>query len=345
MGILSLAEPALNKPGNKDQTRKLAAEITGLIKVYTDGHVDRFPVISEVPWSCAPEAGTISRDVTINKLTGLWARIYAPRQAAHHAKLPLVIYFHGGGFCLGSPAWKCYHEFLVKLASKANCLIVSVNYRLAPENRLPAAYEDGLSTVEWARRQALGETSSENSWWSTLCDFSRVFLAGDSAGANIAYNVVATLSGRAVKPLSLRGLILIQPFFGGEARLASERSNAERANTALSLAASDTFWQLALPVVGGTAANRNHPWCNPLAKSSQALHELHLPQSLVCISEMDVLRDRNLEFCAAMRRAGKKVDHVIYKGVGHAFQVLQDSPFSNSRAIEMITHVAAFVKK
>ncbi|CAN6478778.1 unnamed protein product [Victoria cruziana] len=344
MGTLFLAESALNKPC-KDQTMKLAAEIEGLIKVYKDGHVERYPVISEVPCNCASETGVISRDAVIDKLTGRWARIYAPKQAAYQAKLPLVIYFHGGGFCLGSPAWKCYHEFLVKLACKANCVIISVNYRLAPENRLPAAYEDGLSAVEWVKRQAWGEISSENSWWSTQCDFSRVLLAGDSAGANIAYNVVATLSSRAVKPLSLRGLILIQPFFGGEARLASEKANAGQANTALSLAASDTFWQLALPPVGSGGASRDHPWCNPLVRGTQVLHELNLPPTLVCISEKDVLKDRDLEFCATMRKAGKKVDHVIYKGVGHAFQVLEDSSFAHGRTIEMITHVAAFIKK
>lgn len=68
--------------------------------------------------------------------------------------------------------------------------------------------------------------------------------------------------------------------------------------------------------------NRDHPWCNSLAKVSNKLENLRLLPTLVCISEADILKDRNLEFCAASAKDGKKVECLVYKGVGHTFQIL-----------------------
>lgn len=313
-------------------------EVEGLIKVYKNGQVERPPAIPNVPSAVALNLGVTAQDVFIDKYTNLWARIYVPSGSA---KLPFLVYFHGGGFCIGSAAWSCYHEFLANLASKAGCVIISVNYRLAPENRLPAAYEDGISCLMWVKQQA-SYGSNEHKWWINQCNFSSLFLAGDSAGANIAYNVTTRLLGSNYKPLSLKGTILIQPFFGGETRTGSEKhSSAQPPNSALTLSASDTYWRLSLPL----GANRDHPWCNPLANGAPKLHELKLQAMMVCISEMDILRDRNLEFCTALAGAGKRVEKVVYKGVGHAFQVLHNSHFSQSRTQEMLSHLKAFINK
>ncbi|XVF86034.1 hypothetical protein PTKIN_Ptkin17bG0168200 [Pterospermum kingtungense] len=328
-------DPSLSLQVGKDSNEYGAVieEIEGLIKVYKDGHVERPQIVPYVTIALPSELGVTSKDLVIDKLRNVWARFYVPNSKQ---KLPLVVYFHGGGFCVGSAAWSCYHEFLANLAAKASCLIVSVNYRLAPENPLPAAYEDGLKCLMWLKQEAQDGSSD---WWSKQCNFSSVFLAGDSAGANIAHNVASRLGAINLYPLTLKGTILIQPFFGGEARLNSEKNMVQSPRSALSLAASDTYWRLALP--HGT--NRDHPWCNPLGKGSPKMEEERILPTLVCISEMDILKDRNLEFCAAMDRAGKKVEHVLYKGVGHAFQVLSKSQLSQTRTLEMITQVKAFI--
>ncbi|XP_022775808.1 probable carboxylesterase 6 [Durio zibethinus] len=309
-------------------------EIEGLIKVYKDGHVERPQIVPYVSSALPPELGVTSKDLVIDKFTNVWARFYVPKS---NQKLPLVVYFHGGGFCVGSAAWGCYHEFLAKLAVKASCLIMSVNYRLAPENPLPAAYEDGIKCLMWLKQEALNGSSE---WWSKQCNFSSVFLAGDSAGANIAHNVAIRLCSNNPHPLTVKGSILIQPFYGGEARTNSEKNMVQSPRSALSLATSDTYWRLALPC--GT--NRDHPWCNPLGKvSAKILEEMRVLPTLVCISEMDILKDRNLEFSAALGKAGKKVEYELYKGVGHAFQVLSKSQLSQTRTNEMIAHVKAFI--
>nr|CAN75310.1 hypothetical protein VITISV_033324 [Vitis vinifera] len=317
MAAISL-DPRLSLQMGKNlyQNGVVVEKVEGLIRVYNDGHVERPAIVPNVPCTVALELGVTVKDVVIEKYSNLWARFYVPSCPA--GKLPLLVYFHGGGFCVGSAAWNCYHGFLADLASKAGCLIMSVNYRLAPENRLPAAYEDGFNAVMWVKNQALNG-AGEQKWWLSRCNLSSLFLTGDSAGANIAYN----------------------PFFGGEARTGSENHSTQPPNSALTLSASDTYWRLSLPL----GANRDHPCCNPLANGSTKLRTLQLPPTMVCISDTDILKDRNLQFCTAMANAGKRLETVIYKGVGHAFQVLQNSDLSQPRTKEMISHIRAFITR
>lgn len=328
---------------NNHQNGVIVEEIEGLIRVYNDGHVERSPIVSNVPCTATLNHSNVTaRDVFIDKFTNLWARIYVPDCGADKQLMPLLVYFHGGGFCVGSAAWSCYHEFLANLASKARCVIMSINYRLAPEHRLPAAYDDGFNALMWLKHQALNHVSSEK-FWLSKCNFSSLFLAGDSAGANIAYNVTMKLGSThdIIKPYYLKGIILIQPFFGGETRMGSEKHSIQPVNSALTLSTSDTYWRLSLPLV----ANRDHPWCNPRANGVAKLRELRLPSTMVCISEMDILKDRNLDFCSLLIGAGKRVQTVVHKGVGHAFQVLHNSQFSQLRIQEMMSHLNAFINQ
>lgn len=340
--IFAPQSPGLKASKEPRKAGMVKEEIEGLIKVYKDGHVERAEIVPCVSSALPPELGIISRDIVIDKSVNVWARFYAPTATPHRLinKLPLLLYFHGGGFCVGSAAWSCYHDFLAKLAAESSCLIMSVNYRLAPENPLPAAYEDGFGALLWLKRTAL--SGSHRNWWTRHCDFGRVFLAGDSAGANIAHNVAARMlcsERESLRPIAVKGVVLLQPFFGGETRTSSEKSMVQPPRSALSLSASDTYWRLALPA----GANRDHPWCNPLGKlMTEKVGGGGLPL-LVCVSEMDILRDRNLEFCSEMGKAGKKVEFEVYRGVGHAFQVLSKSHISQTRCYEMVSRIKEFV--
>ncbi|KAH0674935.1 hypothetical protein KY285_022736 [Solanum tuberosum] len=94
----------------------------------------------------------------------------------------------------------------------------------------------------------------------------------DSAGGNIAYNVAIMLRSKIgdLKPIALKGIILIQPFFGGESRTYSEKYTIQPLRSALTLASADTYWRLALP----TEVNRDHPWCNPIGKEGVNLVDI-----------------------------------------------------------------------
>ncbi|KAK3033658.1 hypothetical protein RJ639_034537 [Escallonia herrerae] len=311
-------------------------EVDRLIRVYKDGHVERPEIVPCVSTALEPKLGVTSWDVVLDTSTSIWVRFYLPNC---QGKLPLLVYFHGGGFCVGSAAWSCYHDFLSQLSAKAGCIIMSVNYRLAPENPLPAAYDDGFKALTWVKQKARG---GDNELWSRQCNFSSIFLVGDSAGANIAHNVALTFSNSAkLRLFGLKGTILIQPFFGGEVRTNSEKLMVQPPRSVLSLAASDTYWRLSLP----SGTNRDHPWCNPVTKGLTNLDGLSELPVMVCVSELDILKDRNLEFCRALAREGKKVEHVVYKGVGHAFQVLDKSQISRTRTREMTSHIKAFISR
>lgn len=320
---------SLQVSSNVSKNRVIVEEIDGLIRVYKDGHVERPQIMTHAACSSASEFGVSCRDVFIDKHTNIWARFYVPNTSIK--KLPLLVYFHGGGFCVGSASWSCYHEFLAKLASKTGCVIVSVNYRLAPENPLPAAYEDGVKALIWLRQQSL---LGKNEWWTNNCNISNIFLAGDSAGANIAFNV----SIRLARQIDIKGSILIQPFFGGESRTHSEKYMMQPPSSALTLVASDTYWRLSLP----PGENRDHPWCNPMAKMASNLEELRDLPIMLCTSEMDILKDRNLELCAKL---GQKVEQIVFKGVDHAFQILNKSTLAQTRVHELTSHIKNFVQK
>ncbi|XP_065853933.1 probable carboxylesterase 6 [Euphorbia lathyris] len=324
-------DSALSKGRHQHQHGPLKHEIAGLIRVFKDGHVERPQMVPFVSSALPPKLSLnlISTDISIDNSTNIWARFYVPTNHCQNL-LPLLVYFHGGGFCVGSPAWTCYHEFLAKLAAKSSCIIMSINYRLAPENPLPAAYHDGIKALMWLKQKGSSQ------WWSTQCNFSNIFLGGDSAGGNIAYNILKMLGSKSnnelaarLYPLNVNGGVLIQPFFGGEERSNSEKYLVQSEKSALSLETSDTYWRLALPY----GASRDHPWCNPQMEES-----VEIP-IMVCIAEMDILRDRNMEFGNSLGK--KRV--VVHKGVGHGFQVLSKSQISHIRTLEMMSQINNFI--
>ncbi|KAE9447206.1 hypothetical protein C3L33_20904, partial [Rhododendron williamsianum] len=119
--------------------------------------------------------------------TGISARLYKPKPTNPDQKLPVLVYFHGGAFLVQTAFSPTYQPFLNSLASQANVIIVSVEYRRAPEHPLPVGYYDSWAAVKWVVSHSGGD--GEEEWLRDCADFGRVFFAGDSAGANIAHNM------------------------------------------------------------------------------------------------------------------------------------------------------------
>lgn len=291
------------------------------------------------PQAAVPEdSGVASKDVILDHNLDLWVRIFLPPIQSHHnesKRMPVCLYFHGGAFIMGSPAWRSFHMLCVRMAAAAGAIVVSVNYRLAPKHRLPAAYDDCLTALSWLRSEAT-KTDNDNGrdgdpWLQSHADFSRVFIVGDSAGGNIVHHVIVKGSGW--NPLKIKGAVMVQPSFGGEQRTQSEIESPEE------LEQSVRNRMMALP----EGADKDHPFCNPLAASSDypTLAEATLPPLLIVIGGRDMLRDRAKAYYESVVKDGKSAELIAFEEEKHGFYILkQDAECTET----LIQHIARFVE-
>ena len=168
------------------------------IKLNPDGSLTRSYVVPTLPPSPtstpssdphAPPRLTLSKDLPLNAAAKTSLRLFVPnhppRPPSSAGKLPVVFYFHGGGFVLFSNSTVSFHRACESLAAAVPAVVVSVEYRLSPEHRLPAAYDDAVEAIQWVRSQALDLTRSEP-WMRDYADFGKCFVMGNSCGGNIA---------------------------------------------------------------------------------------------------------------------------------------------------------------
>ncbi|KAK3157414.1 hypothetical protein QOZ80_2AG0121820 [Eleusine coracana subsp. coracana] len=146
-------------------------DVPPFIRQYKSGRVERYGRADAVPAAGTDDAS--SRDVVVNPGTGLWARLYLPGAAVtSRRRIPVVVFHHGGGFVAGSTAQRSTHAYLKRLAADAGVLVVSPEYRLAPEHPLPAALDGSW----WEALAWVGtEGSLREPWLAEHGDLSRVF--------------------------------------------------------------------------------------------------------------------------------------------------------------------------
>ncbi|MCO5568234.1 hypothetical protein L7F22_021930 [Adiantum nelumboides] len=326
----------------EEQSNELVATVPPFFFLYKDGSVQRSPPGPLPAPSPEPNLdGVASKDLTLDAGLGLWARLFLPPSPPPPHKLPLVLYFHGGGFLFGSPAWN--HGFCADMAKRSCSIWVSSSYRLAPENRLPAAFEDGFFALRWLHTQALLQIEDKGNLmddWLARADFSRCFIAGESAGGNIAHHVVMQAMNRPLSSvvwepaLHIQGLILIHPGFTHEERTQEELDCAQ--DMMLNWGLVDTCVGLAAPV----GANKDHPFINPLSEIASKEEAFVLPRTLVALADKDALHYMVLEYIQALKDAGCSVDTVISQGVGHVFFTLQPE---SEQARVLFERVSSFI--
>ncbi|KAM0895090.1 hypothetical protein ACQ4PT_024071 [Festuca glaucescens] len=186
---------------------------------YKSGVVKRLMGTDRIAAAADALTGVTSRDVTIDPATGVAARVYLPSFRST-ARAPILVYFHGGAFVVESAFNPIYHAYLNTLAAKAGVLAVSVDYRLAPEHPLPAAYNDSWAALKWVLGSAAPGTDQ---WLSQYGDLSRLFLAGDSAGGNIAHNLALRAGEEGLDGgARIRGVALLDPYFQGRSAVGAQ---------------------------------------------------------------------------------------------------------------------------
>ncbi len=248
-----------------------------------------FSVATSAERPTGPEVGQIVDGVLPGADGDLDYRLYRPSSPGPH---PIVAYFHGGGWVLGS------HEsddpFCRDLCDRSEAIIISVNYRHAPEARFPAAADDGFAAVQWIAENAesLGGRPGE------------LAVAGWSAGGNIAA-VVCQLARDAGGP-RISGQMLLTPVTDCDPTTGSYVENA--AGYMLTADLMRWFWDhYADP------ADRTDPKASPIRAASLA----DLPPALVVTCQFDPLRDEGAAYAMAMSDAGVPVRHVNAHGQIH----------------------------
>ncbi|XP_068634442.1 probable carboxylesterase 8 [Aristolochia californica] len=292
-----------------------------------DGSLTREAVMPVVPPGGDDDQLCISKDVPLNKTHGTWFRMYRPRNAATGAKLPVIIDFHGGGFIVFSAATAPFDASHRRIASEVPAIVLSVEYRLAPEHPLPAAYEDAMEALKWVR-----DNHANDEWLCHHADVSRCFIKGSSAGGNIAYHAALECCcfSDGLHPVNIAGVILNQPYFGGEERTESELRLEE--DKILPLPANDLMWELALP----RGANRDHEYCNPLKAETERRLE-RLPRCLMRGYSGDPLLDRQKELVKKMQNDGVNVVAHFRDGF-HGIEI-----FDPNQAQQLVVDVKGFV--
>ncbi|KAL5541122.1 hypothetical protein UlMin_043408 [Ulmus minor] len=290
---------------------EVAFEFPYVFRLYKAGHIDRIGGEDFIPPSANPENRVRSKDTVISPKTGLSARLFLPKIPDPTRKLPLLVYFHGGAFCGGSPFCFFYHNYTSLLASEANVVVLSIHYRRPPEHLLPIAYDDAWEAIRWVTTHNNGDGSEK--WLNNHADLHAIFVAGDSAGANISHNVVLRAGINGVK---IAGMILFHPFFGNEEP--------------------DKLLEIIFPASSGSDDPRVNPGSDP------DLGRLGCGKVLVFVAEKDSLRDRGWNYYVAVKKSGFEgiVEIDESKGEGHVFHLLDPK---SDKAMEVMKKTVCFL--
>ncbi|CAN1273947.1 Probable carboxylesterase 2 [Linum perenne] len=286
---------------------QIATEFPGMITIYTNGTIHRLRDTDFIPPSSS--SGVSSKDVIFLPDSNLSARIYLP-DGESRRKLPLVLYFHGGGFCIASPFCAKYHRYASRIAAESQ-------------------------SVQPTRTHGAG--NGPEPWLNEFADFNRIFLAGDSAGGNIVHNL-AMAAGNPDYGLEvdLLGAALVHPYFWGSEPIGSESVN----HLPEAKAGANSLW----PFICPSNPDNDDPRVNPVAEDGPGLVGLGCRRVLVCVAEKDVLRDRGWMYYQALGRSGWMgvVEMDECEDEGHGFHLYN---LDSENAEILIKRLAAFFNR
>jgi len=241
--------------------------------------------------------------------------IYRPKGS--NGSLPVVVYYHGGGWVLGS---KNTHDRLLRdLVNRTNAAFVFVNYTPSPEAQFPVPIEQGFAAAKY-----VGEHGDELGF-----DTARLAVAGDSVGGNMTA-VVAQLAKERKGP-TIRYQVLFYPVTDASM---SQASYKEFANGPwLTTAAMKWFWDAYAPNTG----DRKKPMASPLAATIEQLKGL--PPALVIVDENDILRDEGEDYARKLMHAGVETTAVRVLATIHDFVML--NPLAGTAATKAAIELAS----
>ena len=245
--------------------------------------------------STAPDASVTTQDVPYGSDAQQFARIYKPAAAPANGKpMPVVVYYHGGGWVIADV--NTYDSAPRAMAKALNAIVVSVEYRHAPEFKFPAQHDDAAAAYRWTLQNAA-------SWGG---DPAKIAVAGESAGGNLA--VATAIYARDNRLTVPRYIVSVYPIANSSMTLPSRKdsTNAKPLNAAM-LKWFGYYYQT-------SAADAQDSRLNLVAANLRGL-----PPTTIINAQIDPLRSDGETLAAAMRTAGVKVEQKTYPGVTHEF--------------------------
>lgn len=296
----------------------------------------------KVPANVNPVDGVFSFDMVIDRSINLSTRVYRPAaNISEHGDgvplyriftqlekpvstseiVPVIVFFHGGSFAHSSSNSAIYDILCRRLVGVCKGVVISVDYRRAPENPYPSAYDDGWIALEWVNSRP---------WLQSKDSKVHIFLAGDSSGGNIVHQVAL----RAVKSqIQVLGNILLNPMFGGQTRTESEK----RLDTKyfVTIRDRDWYWKAFLP----EGEDRDHPACNPFGPRGITLEGVKFPKSLVVVAGLDLIQDWQLAYADGLKQAGQEVKLLFLEKATIGFYLLPNNDHYNTVMDEICNFV------
>jgi acetyl esterase len=243
-----------------------------------------------------PVAGVINQSID-SPGGSLRIRVYIPDGKG---PFPVIVFFHGGGFSIGSI--ESHENVSRSIAKEAASLVFSVDYRLAPENPFPAAFDDAYAAVQWVQANAAEFNG----------DPARLGVAGDSAGGNLAAAV--SLKARDEEGPSIGLQILLYP-----TTVLTDMDFPSRRNFSgyvLTEESGKNVLDHYLPDI----SDRSNPYASPLLADDHS----RLPPAYVMTAAFDPLLDEGLLYAERLREAGVPVTYRNYEGMLHGFLSFED---------------------
>ena len=300
--------PAANAPAvPNDQMTNVLTQLASLggkpIETLTPAEARKQPtptdavkaVLGKDGKSTLPDADVKSRDMKITGPGGsLPVRVYMPKDADAKNPLPVIVYYHGGGWVIANK--DVYDAGPRALSKMANAIVVSVDYRLAPEAKFPAAHDDAIATYKWALANAA----------SIGGDPKRVALAGESAGGNMA--VATAIAARDMKLQMPVGVLAVYPVASTDLTAPSmvENANAKPLNVPM------LKWFM------GQYLNKPEEAQDPRL-NLVAANLAGLPMTTIITAQIDPLRSGGAMLADKLKAAGVPVEYQNYEGVTHEF--------------------------
>lgn len=254
---------------------------------------------------------------------GMKMRLYRPRTASSKGDLPLLVYFHGGGWAFGS--LNSCSAFCSAVAAAGEAMVLAVDYSLAPENPFPSGLLDCVAAVEYARDHVA-------EWGG-----GSISLGGDSAGGNLAVATALYMMDQA-DPVALKSLVLFYPVVKAYADGSSSWKEYSR-GYGLDSRLMNAFNEAYLNSVSGSGdatagnADARNPLVSPAEAGTDKLSKL--PPVLIIGAERDILYDQGREFAGTLKKCGNDVEHISFPGAIHLFMTVEGQPTAFSKAVAL----------